>query len=55
MIFCSSICSSMSMSAFCDDTSSAEVGSSAISSRGFSSVEMIVTARCFMPPDSWWG
>jgi ABC-type oligopeptide transport system ATPase subunit len=37
------------------DTSSAEVGSSAMSSFGFSSVESTVTTRCFMPPESWCG
>ncbi len=37
------------------DTSSAEVGSSAISSAGLSSVDSTVTTRCFMPPESWCG
>ena len=55
MIRWSSISRSMSISAFWLDTSSADVGSSAISSRGFSSVEITVTTRCFMPPDSWCG
>ena len=55
MMFFSNISSSISQSAFCELTSSAEVGSSAISSRGLSSVEMIVTVRCFMPPESWCG
>ena len=55
MIRLSSISCSISIRIFCEVTSSAEVGSSATSSRGFSSVQMIVTVRCFMPPDSWCG
>ena len=55
MILFSSISSSISIKIFCEVTSSAEVGSSATSSRGLSRVLMIVTVRCFMPPDSWWG
>ena len=55
MIFFSSISSSISIRIFCEVTSSAEVGSSAISSRGLSRVLMIVTVRCFMPPESWCG
>src|SRR5690606_24928066 len=38
--------------AFWVDTSSAEVTSSAMSSDGLSSVEITITVRCFMPPDS---
>lgn len=34
------------------ETSSAEVTSSAMSTDGSSSVEITMTARCFMPPDS---
>ena len=34
------------------ETSSADVISSAISSDGFSRVEMTMTMRCFMPPES---
>ena len=34
------------------DTSSAEVTSSATSSDGFSSVDMMIVTRCRMPPDS---
>ena len=33
-------------------TSSAEEGSSAISTLGFRIVEMAMTTRCFMPPES---
>ncbi len=36
-------------------TSSALVGSSATMTLGLSTVEMAMTARCFMPPDSSWG
>ena len=43
---------SIPATAFCVDTSSAEVISSAISSDGFRSVEMTITVRCFMPPES---
>ena len=43
------------MSAFCDETSRAELGSSAISTRGLSKVEITVTTRCRMPPLNWWG
>src|SRR5690606_21239515 len=35
-------------------TSSAVVGSSAISSRGSQASAMAIRARCRMPPDSWW-
>ncbi len=38
--------------AFWLDTSRAEVISSAMSSDGLRSVEMTITMRCFMPPDS---
>ena len=37
------------------DTSSAVVGSSAISSLGSLSRPMAIIARCRMPPDSWYG
>ena len=36
----------------CVVTSSAEVISSAMSSEGLRSVEMTMTTRCFIPPDS---
>ncbi len=53
MIPCSTIASSISTSIRWLETSSAEVGSSAISSRGFCSVEITVIMRCFIPPESW--
>ena len=43
---------SASATAFWVETSSAEVISSAMSSDGSSSVERIITTRCFMPPES---
>ncbi len=43
---------SISATAFCVETSSAEVISSAIRSDGLRSVEMTITVRCFMPPES---
>ncbi|ETB49885.1 hypothetical protein O981_20565, partial [Mycobacterium avium 10-5560] len=39
----------------CTVTSSAEVGSSAISSRGRPASPMAISARWHMPPDSWCG
>ncbi len=36
-------------------TSSAVVGSSAMSSRGRQASAIAISARCRMPPDSWWG
>ena len=50
MFRCSRSLRSSFRMAFCVDTSRAEVGSSAISILGFNSVEMAITARCFMPP-----
>ena len=43
---------SISATAFCVETSSAEVSSSAIRSDGLSSVESTITTRCFIPPES---
>ena len=43
---------SVSPTAFCVETSSADVISSAMSTDGFISVEMTITVRCFIPPDS---
>ena len=43
---------SVSATAFWLETSSADVISSAISSDGFSRVEMTITIRCFIPPES---
>ena len=43
---------SVSATALCVETSRADVISSAISSDGFSRVEMTMTMRCFMPPES---
>ena len=37
------------------DTSSAVVGSSAMSSRGSHSRPIAIMARCRMPPDNWCG
>ena len=45
----------VSATAFWVDTSSAEVISSAISNDGFNRVEMTMTMRCFMPPESSMG
>ena len=39
----------------CIVTSSAVVGSSAISSCGWQASAMAMTMRCFMPPENWWG
>ena len=39
----------------CTVTSSAVVGSSAISSFGFSAIAMAIIARCRMPPENWCG
>jgi hypothetical protein len=36
-------------------TSSAVVGSSAMSSRGLHASAIAMSARCRMPPESWWG
>jgi len=36
----------------CVETSRAEVTSSAMSSEGLSNVEMTITTRCFIPPES---
>jgi hypothetical protein len=36
-------------------TSSAVVGSSAISSRGWQATAIAIITRWFMPPDSWCG
>ena len=36
-------------------TSSAVVGSSAISSRGLQAIAMAIITRWFMPPESWCG
>ena len=36
-------------------TSSAVVGSSAISSRGSQASAIAISARCRIPPLSWWG
>ncbi len=43
---------SVSATAFWVETSSAEVISSAIRSEGSSSVEITITTRCFIPPES---
>ena len=40
------------MTIFCDVTSSADDGSSAMSTLGPRMTEMAMTVRCFMPPDS---
>ena len=40
------------MTAFCVETSRAEVISSATSSEGSRIVESTITVRCFMPPES---
>ena len=39
----------------CTVTSSAVVGSSAISSLGFSAIAIAIMARCRMPPENWCG
>ena len=43
---------SISETAFCVETSSAEVSSSATRSEGSRSVESTITTRCFIPPES---
>ncbi len=40
------------MTIFCDVTSRADDGSSAMSTWGLRMTEMAMTVRCFMPPDS---
>ena len=40
---------------FCTVTSSALVGSSAISKSGFRAMAMAISTRCFIPPESWCG
>ena len=39
----------------CTVTSSAVVGSSAISSSGFSDIAIAIITRCRMPPENWCG
>ena len=43
------------MTLFCVETSSAEVGSSAITTLGLSRVEIPITTRCLMPAGSCTG
>ncbi len=39
----------------CTVTSRAVVGSSAISSAGFSAIAIAIITRWRMPPENWWG
>ena len=39
----------------CTVTSSAVVGSSAISTLGLSATAIAMSRRCRMPPENWWG
>ncbi len=52
-----SCCAARSTSSTCAwiVTSSAVVGSSAISSVGLFAMAIAIIARCRMPPENWWG